>query len=167
MPKEQINQLFEGKYFSIKANHDGTEFVQAQDEVMIVPIMQNEEVILTREPSSAFAESVLILPGGSIESNEQAQQAAHRELQEEIGYKANQIDFLGELKAFSKYLKVRTLIFMARKLKKSMLPKDEEYKIAQEKQPLRDFEKLIENGELKDARVIAALLMARNYLTKK
>ena len=41
-------------------------------------------------------------------------EAANRELQEEIGYKAGRLDYLGELRPFSKYLAVRSFVYLAR-----------------------------------------------------
>lgn len=43
---------------------------------------------MTVEPSAAFGEPTLILPGGETEPGEPHNVTANRELQEEIGYKA-------------------------------------------------------------------------------
>lgn len=155
--------VYQGKYFSIHLDADGVEFVRTGDEVLIVPLTAEGEMILTLEPSAAFDEPTLILPGGETETGEPHAETANRELQEEIGYQAERLDFLGELRPFSKYLTVRTFVYLARDLTPSHLEGDEDYAISVERVPLAGFESLIAAGRLFDARVIAALYMARSF----
>jgi ADP-ribose diphosphatase len=158
---------YQGDYFSIHLDADGIEFVRTGDEVLIVPLTAEGQVILTLEPSAAFGQPTLILPGGETEPGESHAATANRELQEEIGYQAGQLDFLGELRPYSKYLTVRSFVYLARELTPSRLKGDEEYVINVEKVPLAEFERLIAAGRLLDARVIAALYMARSFLKAK
>lgn len=104
------------------------------------------------------------MPGGSIEPMEAHEATAARELQEEIGYSPGRLDFLGELRPFSKYLTVRSFVYLARDLTPGRLKGDEDYTITCEQVPLASFERLIARGHLLDARVIAALYMARSFL---
>ena len=154
-------------YFSLVRAMDGIEFVRTGNEVLIVPLTTEGEVILTIEPSAAFGEPTLILPGGETERDEEHITTARRELQEEIGYDALRLDFLGELRPFSKYLSVRSFVYLAQDLVSSRLQGDEDYPIRLERVPLAAFESLIASGHLLDARVIAALYIARDFLNKK
>ena len=122
------------------------------------------EVILTVEPSAAFGEDVMILPGGMVEPGENQAVTANRELQEEAGYAAHRLTFLGELRPWSKYLQTRSFIYLGQDLAASRLVGDEDYTIGVEFVPLTDFESWIADGRIKDARVIAALYMARAAL---
>ena len=158
--------LGKGNYFSIVLDADGEELVICGNEVLVVPLTAEGEVILTIEPSPAFREPTLILSGGEIEPEEPPGETANRELQEEIGYKADRLDFLGELRPFSKYLTVRSLVYLARDLIPGKLQGDEAYTIGTERVPLATFESLIDTARLLDARVIAALYMARSFLNK-
>jgi ADP-ribose diphosphatase len=155
---------YQGDYFFIHLDADGIEFVHTGDEVLIVPLTAEGNVILTVEPSAAFGQPTLILPGGEVEPDEPHTETANRELQEEIGYKAGQLDFLGELRPYSKYLTVRSFVYLARELTPSRLKGDEGCEISVEQVPLVEFERLIAAGCLLDARVIAALYMARSFL---
>lgn len=156
---------YQGVYFAIRLDEHGSEFIEARDnEVMIVPLTLEGDVILTSEPSPAFGEPALILPGGSIEANEAMEATATRELQEEIGYAPGRLTYLGELRPSSKYFATRSFIFLGRDLTPSSLQGDEDYEILQERIPLATFEQLIAIGRLTDARVIAALYIARGFL---
>ncbi len=156
---------YQGTYFAIRLDEHGNEFIEARDnEVLIVPLTDEGEVILTSEPSPAFNETALILPGGSIEANEAMETTAARELQEEIGYAPGRLTYLGELRPSTKYFTTRSFIYLGRDLTPSTLQGDEDYEILQERIPLTTFEQLIATGRLADARVIAALYMARGFL---
>ncbi len=155
---------YEGPYFSILLDARGEEYVYTRDEVLVVPLLDEGTVILAIEPSSAFGEPVLLLPGGTAEPDESLVETANRELREEAGYKAGTLDFLGELRPFSKYMAVRSFIYLARDLVASPLVGDETFEIGNELVPLAGFEQLIAAQRLFDARAIAALYMARHFL---
>jgi ADP-ribose diphosphatase len=158
------SQAYHGRWFSIAVTADGDEIVQAADEALMVPLTAEGEVLLTLEPSAAFGEPTLVLPGGTVEVGEPPAETANRELQEEIGYKAGRLDFLGELRPFSKYLTVQSFVFLARDLIPSKLAGDEDYQVGIERVPLSNFEALIAAGRLHDARVIAALYMTQSFV---
>lgn len=158
---------YQGQYFAICRDADGVECVVTGDEVLIVPLLDNGNVLLTWEPSAAFDTQTLILPGGETAPGRSHEETAQLELQEEIGYKAGRLDFLGELHPFSKYLTVRSFVYLARHLTPSWLVGDEGYEIGQEPVALADFESLIEQGILHDARVIAGLFLARNFVERE
>ncbi len=159
--------LFSTHYFSFEQDSHGVGFVRGGNEVLVVPLAENSDVILAVEPSAAFGQPALVLPGGETEANESLIETASRELQEEIGFKAGQIDSLGEVRPFSKYLTVRSFLYLARDLTASRLEGDENYTIHVERVPLAGFEVLIRNGRLLDARVIAALYLARDFIAQE
>ena len=139
-------------------------YIQAGDEVLIVPLLDDGRVILTVEPSVALGKPVLILPGGAVDEGELALDSANRELQEEIGYKASQLDLLAHVRPWSKYLTVSSHLYLARGLTPATLQGDEDYEIATELTALDGFETLLADGTLTDARVITALFLARRFL---
>ncbi len=160
--------LFQGDYFSLQTDATGNEYVASSgDEVLVVPLTGEDEVILTIEPSPAFGEPTLILPGGETKPDVANAEMANLELQEEIGCRAKQLDYLGELRPWSKYLAVRSFLYLARDLQTSWLPGDEPYEIGIEYVPLATFDDRIASGRLADARVIAALYMAKAFLQRE
>ena len=87
-------------------------------------------------------------------------EAANRELREEIGYSANALSYVGEIRPFSKYLDVKTFVFIGRELVSSPLPGDEDHEIDMHLATSDDLRTLIRSGKINDARVIAALCMS-------
>ncbi len=159
--------LFAGQYFSLERDDDGVEWVRCADEVLVVPLTAAGEAILTVEPAAALGQATLLLPGGAVEPGESPLAAANRELQEEIGLRAARLDWLGELHPFSKYLTVRSQLYLGRDLSPSRLVGDEGYAIGQERVGLDGFEALIAAGRLRDARTIAGLCLARHYIGRE
>ncbi len=155
---------YEGNYFSLRIDDKGKEFVYTGNEVLTVPLTESGDVLLIKEPSPAFGIPVLVLSGGESTPDESHAETAGRELREEIGLAARRLDYLGELRPYSKYLTVRSFIFLARNLTDGKLPGDEDYTVEVERFPLHQFEQLIADGYLQDARVIAALYMTRKFL---
>ena len=158
---------YEGNDFSLRINDQGKEFIYTGNEVLTVPITEQREVILIQESSAAFGIPVLVLSGGKSSADENHSETAIRELREEIGYAARRLDYLGELHPYSKYLTVRSFVYLAQDLVPSKL--EDEYNEVEQIQrvPLAQFEQLIADGYLQDARVIAALYMARNFLKQQ
>ncbi|GAB4574261.1 MAG: hypothetical protein Kow0077_19870 [Anaerolineae bacterium] len=138
--------------------------IKSGDEALLVPLTPEGEVIFTAEPSPALGQDVLILPGGEVDQGELSPETANRELQEEIGYRAERLDFIAALHPWSKYLTVTAYVYLARDLTPARLQGDEDYEIGVERIPLERFEHLIATGRLTDARIIAALYLTRRYL---
>lgn len=157
--------LFKSKYFEIAEDDEGDEYIACSDEVLMIPLTGEGRIIFIREPAPAFGrESPLLLPGGMVEDSEDLAGTANRELQEEIGYRADRMDFLVEMRPWSKYLRVTSHVFVAQGLQASKLEGDEGYTIGLESHPLNTLDDLIFSGALRDARVIAALMMARQRI---
>src|SRR5438874_11618217 len=115
-------------YFTLMAGNDGIGFVHSGDGVLIVPLTDDGQVLMAVERSPAFDQDVLLLAGGEIEAGESLEETADRELQEELGWHAQRIDFLGEIHPF-KYLTSRFFVFLARDLVPSKLVGDELYPV--------------------------------------
>jgi ADP-ribose diphosphatase len=153
-------------YFTLMANDDGEGFVRCGDGVLIVPVTPDSQVLMAVERSAAFDRDVLIVAGGEVEAGEPMEETANRELQEELGWLAQRIDYLGEIHLF-KYLTSRQFVFLARDLVPSKLVGDERYPVGTRSIHLDSYIDLCASGELQDAPSIAALCLARHFLRKE
>jgi ADP-ribose diphosphatase len=139
--------------------------IEKKDSSLIVPITDNGQLILIKEYFVATDSYEIGLPKGRVDSGYPLD-AANRELQEEIGYKANELIELGTVTVSPGSTRHKTHIYLARKLVESKLEGDDDEDIDVLKIPFNDFEKLIKEKKLNEARFIAALYLARNYLNK-
>jgi ADP-ribose diphosphatase len=65
--------------------------------VLIVPMLDQDTVLLIREYATGVHRYELALPKGRIEANEPLLEAANREIMEEIGHGANKLHHLTSL----------------------------------------------------------------------
>ena len=161
--EEHGHRIDTDPYFRLMANDDGVGFVQCGDGVLVLPLTAQREVLLAVERSVAFDEDVLGLVTGSVETGEPLEETANRELQEELGFRAERIDFLGELHPF-KYLTCRQFAFLARDLLPARLEGDEQYPVDARSVRLDQMPHLVATGELHDALTIAVVSLAQAFL---
>jgi ADP-ribose diphosphatase len=142
------------------------QIMEKADTALIVPIDSENNLILVREYFYAIDEYQLGLPKGRIDEGSNALKTANKELQEEVGFKANKLDKLGVLTMTPGYSTQRTHAFLARELSESKLRGDELEELEIVKRSFAKFEELIESGDLTEARAIAALYLAKSFLAK-
>ena len=65
------------------------EVVEHPPSVVVVPIDSNGDMVMVRQFRYPVGETLVEAPAGSVEDGELPEQSAQRELQEEIGYRAN------------------------------------------------------------------------------
>lgn len=150
-------------YLVLRADQDGVGFVQCDDGVLVVPLDEDGNVLLAVEHSAALNRDALVLAGGKVEPDEPLELTADRELQEELGWHADELTYLGELHPF-KYLTSRQFVFLARGLTPRRRAGDERYPIGVRRVSLASFTSLCAAGELHDAPTIAALCLAQQFL---
>ncbi len=135
--------------------------------VMIVPILNNEMILLIREYSAGTEDYQLAFPKGLMETNETVEQAANRELKEEIGYGASQFTNMKEMTLAPGYLTHKMNLVMAEDLFEERLLGDEPEVLEVVKWPLSDIDSILEQPDFTEARSIAALFLAKQILDKR
>lgn len=135
--------------------------------VLIVPLLDDETVLLIREYAAGVQRYELALPKGALNSDEELLQAANRELMEEVGYGARDLRLLKSVTVSPGYLSHVTHIVVAQDLYEKRLPGDEPEPIEVVPWKLKDLEGLLNHAECTEARSIAALFMVRyHYLNR-
>jgi len=137
---------------------------RGDNSVAIVAVDDEHNVFLVEEYFGAINKRELSLPKGRIDDGEDAETAANRELQEEIGMRGN-LTKLADVSVSPGYLTQITTLFLAQDLQTSQLQGDEEHHFAIRKMPLAQAIAMCQNGEISEARTITALLLAEKQLT--
>ncbi len=70
-------------------------YVEHQGAVAIIAITSEHEIVLTKQRRYPLDLETIEIPAGKIENNESSIEAAKRELLEETGYIANEIELIG------------------------------------------------------------------------
>jgi len=141
-------------------NESAREIVVHGGAVAIVPLTQTGNVILVRQYRQAAGEVLLEIPAGTIEPGEEPIECARREIQEEIGYKAEELTPMFQSYLAPGYSTEILHAFLARGLSKASAPKDADEFIEVVEMPIDEAVRLIETGEIKDSKTISGILMA-------
>ena len=132
--------------------------------VLIVPMLNNETVLLIKEYSAGVHRYEIGLPKGKVDFGETALCAANRELKEEVGFGANKLHYLSTLSLAPAYLEHTIDIVVAQDLYPEKLIGDEPEEMEVIPWKLSDISSLLATGECTEARTIAALYMSHDYL---
>ena len=127
--------------------------------ILVVPIIDSE-IIFIKEYAAAVDDYMITFPKGKIDEDENMYEAANRELQEEIGYKANDIKFIKKIYLAPGYIDHITYIMFAEGLQPSTLSGDEPETLEQIRVNKNKLQKFLDESEIVDSRVYAAL----NYI---
>ena len=129
--------------------------------VLIVPMLDEDTVLLIREYAGGVHRYELCCPKGKIEPDEEILDAANREIKEEVGYGAQQLEFLKSMTSGPGYSNHTTHVVLATDLYKEQLPGDEPESLEVVSWKLSDLESLIQQNDVTEARTIAALFLVR------
>lgn len=111
--------------------------------VLIVPMLDDETVLLIQEYAGGMDDYEVGLPKGSIDPGESAEEAANRELKEEIGYGARKLTHLKDLSMAPGYMGHKIQIFLAQDLYEEKLEGDEPEPITVIEHSIHDIDTLI------------------------
>ncbi len=132
--------------------------------VLIVPMLDNDTVLLIREYSAGVHRYEVGLPKGKVDAGETLFEAANRELKEEVGFGASDLLRLSTFSMAPAYLEHTTDIILARQLYVEKLLGDEPEELEVIPWSLTNINGLLATGECTEARSIAALFITREYL---
>lgn len=128
--------------------------------VMVAAITDQNEIILVREYAAGTERYELQLPKGIVDPGENSIQAANRELAEETGCAARELNLLQTLRVSPGYFQHETDLVMARKLYQQELKTgDEPEPLEVIRYPLTDIDTLLNRDDFTEARSIAGLLL--------
>ncbi|GGX87276.1 ADP-ribose diphosphatase NudE [Litchfieldella qijiaojingensis] len=132
--------------------------------VMIVAMPDPEHVLLIREYAAGFDDYVLTLPKGLVDPGEDIVSAANRELMEECGFGARNIEPLVELSLAPNYMRHRMQVMLATDLYPQRLAGDEPEPLIVETHAIDELPALLARDDFHEARAIAALYIVRDRL---
>lgn len=132
--------------------------------VMIVPMLDKDTLLLVREYCAGTHNYQLGFPKGLIDEGEQAEQAANRELKEEIHYGSKKLTKISQVMMAPAFFNAKMDIFLAQDLFKASLPGDEPEPLELVSWPLADYKRLLQQEDFNEARSIAALMLVLDLL---
>ena len=141
------------------------EYVKHPGGVCVVPLTDNREVMLVRQYRYVYGKEITEIPAGKRDTgDEDTLMGATRELKEELGIEAENFYFLGEMYPTPGYTDEVLYMYAATGLSFGETSPDEDEFVEPVKLPLDTLVGMIMEGEIKDAKTIAAVLKTQKLL---
>lgn len=137
------------------------DFIHHNGAAAVVPVMKSGKLLMVRQYRNALDRYTLEIPAGALDGPDESKlDCAHRELEEETGFKTEKekMEYLISINTTVAFCDEAIDVFVARDLEPSKQKLDEDERIEVEEWQLSDLEEKIYRGEITDGKTIAAIL---------
>ncbi len=179
LPVKRLNRTFKYQGSILKIYEDTVDanghlahwdFIHHIGAAAVVPVTKDGTILMVRQYRNALDRYTLEVPAGALNYPEEPKiDCAHRELEEETGFKTEKekMEFLIRVNTTVAFCDEVIDIFVARDLEPSRQNLDEDEYIEVEEWTVKDLEEKIYQGEITDGKTIGAILAyARKYDVK-
>ena len=123
----------------------------------IIPFISENEIILVEQFRKPLERTLLEIPAGKLNKNESPITCAHRELEEETGYKAKDMIYLGKIATAPGFCDEIIHLFKATNLYDGTKSCDEDEFTDIKRFTLDEMKLMIKKGEIIDTKTISIL----------
>lgn len=142
-------------------NTSKREIIRHPGGVAVLAFLDDDTILLVEQFRKAIDKVTLELPAGKREYGEDPKICGIRELEEETGYKAEKFEYLGKIVTTPGFCDEYIYIYKAEKLYLGHINTDEDEFINVKKMKISEFKEKVKNGEIIDAKTVAALCFAQ------
>ena len=135
------------------------EVVRHRGSVAALLVDDEGRLVLVRQYSHPIGEALWEVPAGILEKGESPEQAVRREIEEEVGRRAGQVERLAVFHPTPGFCDEVLHLFRATRLQEAPLHPDEDEVLEVKWYTLDEARALLRAGQVKDAKTIIALLM--------
>jgi ADP-ribose pyrophosphatase len=147
--------------------HESTrEYLRHPGAVMMIPLLDDGQVVLERQFRYPLARSVVEFPAGKIEAGEEILACAQRELLEETGYVAREWTYLGGFHNAIAYSDEKIEVYVARGLSYEGENADAGEVLEVFTAPWQELLGWIEDGSITDVKTIVGVYWLQRFLSR-
>ena len=143
------------------------EFIEHPGATAIVPMLNKTRIVLLNQYRHALRKYIWEIPAGTLDPRESVISCAKRELIEETGFSAGQWRSLGEITPVPGYSDEHIHIFLATGLQPVERHLDVDEIIQVHEVECQEALQMIRRGVIQDAKSIAGLFLAFDWLKEK
>ena len=140
------------------------EFVEHPGATAIIPMLNESRILLLKQYRHPLKEYIWEIPAGTLDPKEAVINCARRELIEETGYSAGQLQKLAEITPVPGYSNERIHIYLATDLKPAAQDLDQDEIINVHEVEFSEAIEMIKRSEIQDAKSITGLYLTFNRL---
>ncbi len=167
-------KIYEGRIINLRVDtvelpnmsYAHREIVEHPNCVLIVPFKDEDTLYMIKQYRKAINKTIIEFPAGFVDDDEDPRQAALRELQEEIGFSANELDYVSEVYSSPGFTDEKIDIFIAKDLYDSKLKADDDEYIEVIEVKIDDLEDMLISFELQDSTTVIGALLVLNQRKK-
>jgi len=165
--------IYHGKVFNTIVNqieyYSGNKAIREVAEhsggAVVVPITPDGKIVMVTQHRFPMNKVLLELPAGKLNKDEDPFICAVRELEEETGYKSDNVKELGSIYTTPGYSSEKLWIYLAKDLKPGSSNREEgEYGMEVFEFTLNEIENKIYNGEVVDSKTICGIYLAKRFI---
>lgn len=139
--------------------HATREVVRHSGSVAVLAIQDDGKIVLVRQYRYPVDALVWELPAGRLDAGESPEQAAQRELQEEIGFKARHLEKMAFFHTTPGFCDESMHVFRGTGLVASKAKGDEDERIEVQAFSPAELEAMIDRGEIREGKTLVAILL--------
>ena len=125
----------------------------------VVPVREDGKLLMVRQYRNALDRYTLEIPAGGLNgSDEPTRDAAARELEEETGYRSDELEWLITIRTTVAFCNEKIDIYMAKNLIRTEHHLDEDEFIHVEAYSIEELTQMIMEGKIEDSKTIAAIM---------
>ena len=144
------------------------DFIWNKGAAAVIPVREDGKIIMVRQYRNAIDRETIEIPAGGLNyPKEPTLDAAARELEEETGFKSENLEFLIRIKTTVAFCNENIDIYVARNLKPTKQNLDEDEFINVEVYSLEELCEMIYSGKIEDSKTVSAILAYKNKYTSK
>lgn len=140
------------------------EIVQHNGGVGVVAVTEDRKIILVKQFRKPTEEVLIEIPAGKLEINEDPEACAIRELEEETGKIPKSIKLLTKFYPSPGYSSEILYIYFSDKLENGRINLDEGEHVETFEVTFEEAINMIKSGEIKDAKTIIGILLAKDHI---
>lgn len=135
------------------------DFIGHKGAAAVVPVREDGKLLMVRQYRNALDRYTLEIPAGGLNSpDEPTRDAAARELEEETGYRSDELEWLITIRTTVAFCNEKIDIYVAKNLIKTEQHLDEDEFIHVEAYSVEELSKMIMEGKIEDSKTVSAIM---------
>lgn len=144
------------------------DFIGHKGAAAALPVREDGKLLMVRQYRNALDRYTLEIPAGGLNgADEPTRDAAGRELEEETGYRSDDLEWLITIRTTVAFCNEKIDIYVAKNLIKSHQHLDEDEFINVEAYSVEELSRMILEGKIEDSKTISAIMSYKDKYCSK
>lgn len=161
--KGAIIDLYKDKVQDPEGNVQDYDFIGHKGAAAVMPVTDDGKILMVRQYRNALDRFTLEIPAGGLNGKDEPTViCAARELEEETGYKSDDLELLISVNTTIAFCNEKIDIYVARNLQKSHQNLDEGEFVEVEEYSIEELVEKVYSTEIMDAKTVSAIMAYYN-----